>query len=105
MSWEGYEEGLCLNGHLDRWDCSIYAQLDAPKTCWYCSAPFAQVWTVDETNGCQEVKEGLCFCGKRDLEKMEEAKAPLCPTCGEPRYKPAVYKFVPEEYAGHEWKD
>lgn len=102
MSWEGYDEGLCLNGHIDRWENSAYAHIDPPLSCWYCSAPYAQVWTVDETNGCQEAEDGLCICGKRDLEKVEESSTPTCPTCEEPKFVPAVYKFVPEVYAGHE---
>lgn len=52
MSYEGYEEFLCVNGHhsiVDAFD-------DDPTCCPQCGARLAYRHSVDETNG---VEEGL----------------------------------------------
>lgn len=50
MSYEGYIERLCANGHLSNVDCYE----DAPNTCVICQAPIAWERNVDETNGVEE---------------------------------------------------
>lgn len=50
MSYEGYEELLCGNGHYFAHDC--YG--DAPETCPRCGAPWAYSHGVDQTNGYDE---------------------------------------------------
>ena len=47
MSYEGYERGLCKNGHLDSADC--YTGL--PDECPVCRQPFVWREGVDQTNG------------------------------------------------------
>jgi hypothetical protein len=50
MSYEGYKEQLCTNGHYSAQD--VYA--DQPEACPHCGAPFEFVHGVDQTNGYDE---------------------------------------------------
>ncbi len=48
MSYEGYEEKLCENGHLS--SCDAYKQKNI-DTCGFCKKSFVFIHNVDETNG------------------------------------------------------
>jgi len=85
MSYEGYEEFLCENGHyftLPEFFCG------GEIKCEYCGG--SEVWSneVDETNG-----EGFCF-GPDRLRMKTEAEYYECqdPKCGHKTLiKPATY--------------
>lgn len=47
MSYEGYERGLCKNGHLSTADCYV----GLPDKCPECGNSFVWWEGVDETNG------------------------------------------------------
>lgn len=76
MSYEGYVEALCEDGHYYSWDCYD----DPPKVCDAKikdgSCQKSLVWwnPVDQTNG-----DGSEFEAK--LELAEEAVYDTCPTC------------------------
>ena len=47
VSYEGYREWLCANGHYHARDCWD----DDPKKCQHCGAPITHYHGVDQTNG------------------------------------------------------
>ncbi len=49
MSYEGFEQAICKNGHWKEFSC--YSER---KKCPTCGAPFAWTNGVDETNGIDE---------------------------------------------------
>ena len=82
MSYEGYTEALCEDGHYHTWD----AYWDPPALCIECGKSLVWFNEVDQTNGDGEDM-------KAKLEVLEEAKVETCPTChhknevAEVRYK------------------
>ncbi len=53
MSYEGYEEKLCSNGHLSH-SSDIYgdfAENESLLVCNFCKEPFVFIHSIDETNG------------------------------------------------------
>ena len=52
MSYEGYEQVLCTEGHLSQFDA--YGDGYEVFMCNYCGSPSAFVHTVDLTNGVDE---------------------------------------------------
>jgi hypothetical protein len=61
MSYYGFWEWLCDNGHYLAHDC-----MDTkPSVCPHCSAPMRWSHSVDETNGYDESNEGTSCAGKR----------------------------------------
>lgn len=108
MSFEGYYQRLCENGHysaidvyagdfqdLDDWECAV------------CDAPLAWEQLVDETNGI-DPETGECP-GSVYLEIAVQPKICICKECGHthevdpPRYTiPAKYKIPEKE--GHKTK-
>jgi len=53
MSFEGYEQKLCQNGHY--WQNNVYDSYGSdedPENCPICNAPVAWYNIVDLTNGC-----------------------------------------------------
>lgn len=51
MSFEGYEQRLCANGHYESFD--VYAFMSSDDLC-ECRAPFVWFNIVDQTNGPDE---------------------------------------------------
>jgi endogenous inhibitor of DNA gyrase (YacG/DUF329 family) len=105
MSFEGYYQALCENGHLSIYDA--YELIE--RKCPYCNK--STVWTnlIDETNGCDytdcelpEKEKQICRlhgCGWVELEIVEEAKIETCPTCGHTKtLEPARYKIPEKAY-------
>lgn len=99
MSYEGYVEGLCEDGHYHSWDC-----WDDPPL--QCNAPTGKntmcgktwVWSnpVDQTNGSGEEFEAK-------LEVFEEVKTETCPTCNHTEIVAAIRYKIPED-CGHKGK-
>lgn len=117
MSYEGYEQLLCKNGHYDTADC-WYNDL---QPCRVCGEKIVWINSVDETNGsfcgecnpqgsfytaaeidgsfCGECKDGCEYCdngridGYVELEIEQEETYETCACCGhskvieERRYK------------------
>ena len=95
MSWSGYTQRLCKNGHL----LSSTAYLDEAEPCLICGA--GQVWwnQVDLTNGSFDGDKRID--GYIELERAEEPKeACICPICNNKHmFLPPVYK-IPDK-GGH----
>ena len=86
MSYEGYEQFLCKNGHEIHRDAYAFK----PEACPYCGEPFVWVFGVNQTNGVNyKTREGL----PHKLSILEPAKICKCKECGNshqvapPRYK------------------
>lgn len=47
MSYEGYVQALCVNGHYSTYDCYDFC---SSHRCFVCTAPLAWVNDVDQTN-------------------------------------------------------
>lgn len=88
MSYEGYEQCLCENGHYWEQDCR-----DEDRFCVECHLPIVWQNSVAETN-----VDGY---GHIDMEqfKVAEAKVDACPTCKHTKeVEPARYRMpTPEE--------
>lgn len=92
MSYEGYKDCICANGHLTSQD----AYEDHP--CVVCEAPIVWVNEIDQTNG-----EDVGYISSEDMRSfcIERETTSKCPTChSHTLYKPAVYRVpTPEETA------
>lgn len=88
MSFAGFYQVLCENGHLECFDAFAYY---GDGKCRYCGAPHIWENLVDETNGSHY--QGERIDGFVELEVSEEA--PRCECCGQKTGK-EVYK-VPED--------
>jgi hypothetical protein len=62
MSYEGYDEYLCANGHYGAFD--VYQ--DTPKEC-RCGAAWAWYHSVDQTNGWDESDPVCCDAPKIEI--------------------------------------
>ena len=73
MSWEGYTQRLCKNGHL----LSSTDYIDEAEPCLVCGA--GQVWwnQVDLTNGSYD-DDGNRIDGGVELEETDESKLERC---------------------------
>lgn len=114
MSYEGYEQILCKNGHYTCFDCYSVPDLENDWSCSYCNERAVWSNSVDETNGiceednCPEMYSGSekCdICPKRidgyvELEVKEEEEIEICKCCGSSKViKERTYK-VPKN-KGH----
>ena len=85
MSWEGYGQALCGNGHLYTLGQYDYELVDCPL--FGCQAKQAWIHWVDETNGCYCPEEGdklgggKCPAHPIKLEILEPAQVDECVTC------------------------
>jgi len=92
MSFEGYVQRLCKNGHYSSGDVWTHR---AGARCLERRCRASIVWTnlVDETNGAPQ--------GKIDMEQflVTPVKSETCPTCGHTQQsEPAIYRIpTPEE--------
>jgi hypothetical protein len=75
MSWEGFYQKLCKNGHYFTEDASIYCE--ETEKCPICGEKFVWKNTVDETNGSFE--GSVRIDGYINLEVDKEVK---CKECG-----------------------
>ena len=77
MSYEGYEQLLCPDGHYWQLDCR--SPIEAP--CPRCEKKAVWWNSVNETNGPCDPETGERIDGYVELEEMEPAKTCTCPTC------------------------
>lgn len=96
MSYEGYDEGLCEDGHYHSWDCwdDPPAKCLARTTEGVCGKELVWSHSVDQTNGEGEVAI---------LEVLEEAKTKTCPTCNHQEVV-ADYRYKIPENCGQKGK-
>lgn len=91
MSYEGYEQCLCKNGHLSSFDA--YDCFDKDNMfCSNCGAPIVWSNMVDQTNGEE--------CGYIDMEalKITDTVHSICETCKQSRFvSPSIYRIPTEE--------
>jgi hypothetical protein len=78
MSYEGYHEFLCVNGHRTHVDCNE----SDPKACERCGGSMAFWNSVDRTNG-----QDPDYPGSMPAEKIQIGNMPV--TILIPIYKPA----------------
>lgn len=90
MSYEGYYQLLCANGHANG-SIDAYSFDDKLGPC-ACGAPVNQHNSVDETNGCEG---DPCICGARELVEIEPAQTETCNLGHAHVVKPARYEFGP----------
>jgi len=99
MSYEGYDQYICGNGHFFVRDC-----YDSDINCPSESCDSKAVWTcaVDQTNGCDfshsEEENHKCSSCKDIVtpEVLEPAKVETCDHCGHSKTVEAVRYKIPE---------
>lgn len=96
MSYEGFVQVLCAQGHVDVFDAydderseRCQEVLDT-QTMQLCGAEWAERNSVDETNGCEG---NPCICGEKDLEVIEPPVVETCNLGHKHEVKPGRYKF------------
>lgn len=72
MSFEGYYELLCENGHFAK-SYDIYG--DFPDKCDYCGAPFTHHHMVDQTNGPDEDCPGTLPAPREEIGHDDDWRA------------------------------
>ncbi len=99
MSYEGYTQYLCKNGHTWSRDC-MEEESKVYDCGWRgCGAPVVWWNMVNNTNGCEPVKGDPrdlrnihkkpddCTCGYITLEKIHEQRCEKCDHVLEQRFK------------------
>ena len=79
MSFEGYYQTLCKNGHAYCFDCYESKELEDIK-CPHCKEHLAWWNLVDTTNGSFD-DDGKRIDGEVKLRKYERGQKCVCPTC------------------------
>ena len=59
MSYEGYQEKLCSNGHLSYTSNIHFDGRESPLVCNFCKSPFIFIHYVNETNGIEYDDDGV----------------------------------------------
>lgn len=94
MSYEGYEQYLCTNGHYWTLDAITSRYGSYPKEmyqCTFCKAPAVWMNDVDQTNGCDDSHPECCDYVTLEVDMPVETHA--C-SCGNVHaVKPPTYKI------------
>ncbi len=63
MSYEGYQEKLCSNGHLSHSSDTYgdFIESGSPLVCKFCASPFVFTHSVNETNGIEYDDDGVPY--------------------------------------------
>jgi len=86
MSFEGYVQVLCKNGHYRSVDVYVFDQFEEGWRCPECEEKLAWSNIVDNTNGGEE--------GYVDLELQSPEERKTCPTCNHSvKLKEETYKI------------
>lgn len=110
MSYEGYTQALCEQGHYVSWGC--WDQI--PRECPTCLFPITQRNHVDETNGCEvrgELKDGVwvddpeghCQCGRKVLIPLTHPIRYKCECGGWHSVVEPTYTFGEVHKVGEKW--
>lgn len=78
MSYEGYEQVLCENGHYATVDCYNF---DEDWRCFYCGAKAKWTNGVNLTNGCVD-ENGEDISGHIDITPYLKTPVSVCKHCG-----------------------
>ena len=104
MSYEGYIQAACINGHYQQWDCTEEAQF---KVCDQSGGRWAVRNDVDETN-CegwrfrQEIEEVLDNVRKQGADNcLKEVVAWLR---NNPHWAKATHEWIAETLQSGQWK-
>lgn len=105
MSWEGYEQVLCENGHLSIHDPYNYMFMEREYwdqwECRVCGGKKAWSNLVDQTNGSHEINElgeEVRVDGFVELEVATPAKVEKCHCCGHEKVaEEEIYKIPQRE--------
>ena len=65
MSFEGYYQRICTNGHPFTTDVYVDEECE-------CGAPTLKSHMVDQTNGCSQNPDGSCLCGALEFVKCPD---------------------------------
>lgn len=98
MSFEGYYQVICQNGHLFNVD-ALLAEATEELACPDCTAKVAWWNLVDVTNGSFD-DDGKRIDGAVEIEIDKEAPSCKCPTCGHEHMVGATTYHIPEKH-GH----
>lgn len=104
MSWEGYQQNLCTNGHAFDTDADVDIN-DPDFKCPRCQAKVAWFNIVDLTNGCFNVdldgnETDERIDGMVMLQQLTPAEICKCDACGHCHTsKPATYRIP--DIGGH----
>jgi hypothetical protein len=94
MSYEGYSQFLCKNGHYWTENCYNTEDKLEDNVCFKCASPAVWENMVNETNGTHE-DDGTRIDGYVELEVEKEIRC----TCGE-CIKEVTYKIPKEKDNG-----
>jgi ribosomal protein S27E len=115
MSYEGYVQVLCANGHYNTYDAyddpfGVYDEPESIPTCKVCGENLVWRNGVDETNGCEARGGGDCLmelskeeiekcrgCGYVDLVEKTPAKYCQCKECGHTHMIEEPTYYIPEK--------
>ena len=97
MSYIGYEQYLCANGHLRVIDCCAD---NGGRPCEICGAEMVWRNSVDQTNGSFDDDGVTRIDGYVELEVLEDPPACICSTCGSLHHMGVRRYKIPKD-SGH----
>jgi len=109
MSFEGYEQVLCENGHLIHFDvmetfCNDSIQ---DRVCSICGEKYVWFNVVDTTNGSFEINPDTGkeerIDGYIELDVKESHKC-TCEKCGNNHFSSEITYIIPKKGIGHHLK-
>lgn len=80
MSFEGYYQVICANGHAATRE--LYGLESRESECTFCNAKIKWYNLVDQTNGCFSDDGKTRIDGKVQLRRKMPAKIKKCRSCG-----------------------
>ena len=95
MSYEGYEQFLCEDGHYQEREA-----YDDPVQVCHCGKPIVWYNSVDLTNGSFD-DEGIRIDGYIELQVKAEATYEECPHCHHSELKSEVTYHIPADKGQH----
>lgn len=107
MSYEGYEQLICENGHefsIDAYETMYSDNPYAEIKCPVCEGKVVWWNAVDLTNGSWD-DDGERIDGYVELEIKTTAVHCECAACGDKHVKTAATVKIPEEGVGHKIKE
>jgi hypothetical protein len=91
MSYEGYDQQICQNGHYTEVDCYDNSYDDLVAACKICEAPIGWTNGVNQTNGPDQGVVPFTVLRKNFL--VQDAKMCKCSTCSnEHLVEPAIFR-------------
>ena len=91
MSYEGYTQVLCKNGHYREFDCHISPELNDEFTLCSCGEPYVWSNEVDQTNG---GNQGIIPIEKMTIKTL--AVTETCSHCNHTKVVKEVEYLIPD---------